>query len=260
MIEAVVLDLDGTTLDEHHQIPPLNQEVIRTLRAQGVKVYIATGRTYLSMKPYYDLLQLDTPAICYNGAKVVYANGTVREEGISHEQTAFLIDLAATHKLHLNVYQDEKWYTNTSQSTWAKEYAHISGLSPVQVKWEDLSTYASTKALYLGERTRLLDLVPLITHKWKDTLHLTSSKPHFLEVLKADVHKGNAIKRIMEEDEIPLENVIAFGDGLNDVEMLQTAGVGVAMKNGFEELKAIASDIALPNSQAGVGEYLKRFL
>ena len=260
MIQAVVLDLDGTTLDESHQIPPLNREVIKKLKLQGIKVYIATGRTYLSMKPYYDILQLDTPAICYNGAKVVYANGLVREEGISHEQASFLIDLAEKYNIHLNLYQDEKWYTHSSQSTWAKEYATISGLSPIQINWEDLSTYASTKALYLGKRTRLLDLIPVITDRWKTTLHLTSSKPHFLEVLKADVHKGNAVKKMMVEEGIPLENVIAFGDGLNDLEMLQTVGLGIAMDNGFEELKSVASDIALPNSNAGVGEYLKRFL
>ena len=93
MIQAVVLDLDGTLLDHHHQIPPLNRDVLNALKEKGVRIYIATGRTFLSMKPYYDQLNLDTPAISYNGAKVVYKDGRIEESGLTHQQVHFLIEL-----------------------------------------------------------------------------------------------------------------------------------------------------------------------
>ena len=93
-----------------------------------------------------------------------------------------------------------------------------------------------------------------------DQVAVTSSIRTFLEVLRRGVNKGQALQHVMRRYEIDLRDVVAFGDGLNDLEMLQEVGLGVAMENAYQELKVAADDIAPHHQRGGVGLYLQRLL
>ena len=260
MIKAVILDLDGTLLDDNHIISDTNKEILKKLKDRGVKIFLATGRSFDSMKKYHEELELTTPAICYNGAKVVYPNGEFNEYPLEENPVKLLIDIARRTKTHLNIYQDEIWYCEDTTNEETKIYINISELTPVQKNFNEFDKYFSTKALYIGEHEELLIIEKEIKSQLGNSVHTTFSKPFFLEVLQGDINKGTTMKKIMKNEDIPISQVVAFGDGLNDLEMLETAGIGVAMEKSFEKLKQVADYITTSNNNSGVGEFLKKYL
>jgi Cof subfamily protein (haloacid dehalogenase superfamily) len=260
MIKAIVLDLDGTLLDSNHNITPLNKKVLLNLKNKGVKIFLATGRSYDSMKKYHLELSLDTPAICYNGAKIVYPHEKVLEFPVKDEELRYLIELSRKTKTHLNIYQDEIWYCENTKNEETKLYMDISGLTPQEKNFDTLERCFSTKVLFVGEHEKLLNLEKNIKDNLKDRVFTTFSQKFFLEILAKDVNKGNAMKKIMELYNIPLNEVIAFGDGLNDKEMLELAGIGVAMENGFSQLKLLADHVTTSCDDSGVGKFLMESL
>lgn len=260
MIKAIVLDLDGTLLNNAHKISETNKKVLKKLESKGVKIFLATGRSYESMRSYHKELNLTTPAICYNGAKIIYHDGSVKEYSIKERSLKTLIDVAREYKTHLNIYQHEIWYSENIENKETEIYKEISGLIPAEKDFDHLDEMFSTKALYVGEHNKLLKIEKDINDRLGDSVYTTFSKPFFLEILDGNVNKGTALKNIMETENIPLSQVIAFGDGLNDKEMLETAGIGVAMDGAFDELKTVADHVTTSNNESGVGEFLKKYL
>ena len=111
MIKAVMLDLDGTLLNNDHRISDTNKKVLKKLENKGIKIFLATGRSYESMRSYHEELNLTTPAICYNGAKIIYPNGNEKEYPVKEIPLKTLIEIAREYKTHLNLYQHEIWYS-----------------------------------------------------------------------------------------------------------------------------------------------------
>ena len=255
--KAVVLDMDGTLLNSKLEIDVRTAEVLKKFRSIGGKVYIATGRTYLSLKPYYDILALDTPVIAYNGAKVVSCLGeTVFEYPMGCDLVKYFIDLSRRTGIHLNLYQNEKWLVEDPFNKESEIYEEISGLSPEESDFENLEEYFSTKVLFISEKERLDELREEIILELDGQVHVTASKPFFLEVMKKGVNKGDTLKKLMESEGISLDEVIVFGDGLNDMEMIKAAGLGVAMGNSYEELKEAADLITGDNDSNGIAEVM----
>ncbi|WP_319370185.1 Cof-type HAD-IIB family hydrolase [uncultured Ilyobacter sp.] len=254
---AVVLDVDGTLLNSKLEIELETLEVLKKFRSIGGKVYLATGRTYLSVKPYYDILGLDTPVIAYNGAKVVSNFGeTILEYPIEGDLVKYFIDLSRRTETHLNLYQNEKWLVEDPFNNESEIYEGISGLSPEESDFENLEEYFSNKALFIAEKEKLDKLKEEIIIDLDNRVHVTASKPFFLEVMKKGVNKGETLKKIMESEGLDLEEVIAFGDGLNDLEMIRAAGLGVAMGNSYEELKEAADLITVDNDSNGIAQVM----
>jgi len=260
MIKAVMIDLDGTLLNDDHKISDINKEVLKKLGAKGIKIFLATGRSYESMRPYHEELHLTTPAICYNGAKIIYPNGDEKEYPVKENSLKTLIEIAREYNTHLNLYQDEVWFSEDISNEETKLYIEISGLEPIKKDFDRLDNMYSTKLLYVGEHENLLRIEKEIKNRLGDSVYTTFSRPFFLEILDKNVNKGTAMKNIMEEESISLSQVIAFGDGLNDKEMIETAGIGVAMDGAFEELKEVADHVTISNNKSGVGEFLKKYL
>ena len=224
-----------------------------------MRVFLASGRTYESMLPYYKSLGLDTPLISYNGAKIVYPSGEVLESGLSPEAVTSLVQISRELHVHLNLYHEETWYTERAESDEAQWYAKAAGLTPVALGF-DAWREGATKALFIADPDQLSEVRRAIELRLGDRVATTSSMPTFLEVLKHGVNKGQALNYVMRRYEIALSDVMAFGDGLNDMEMLQAVGLGVAMENGFKELRAVADDIAPHHQRGGVGLYLQSLL
>ncbi len=260
MIKAVILDLDGTLLDDNHTISKTNKEIIFKLKEKGVKVFLATGRSYNSMKEYHKELKLDTPAICFNGAKVIFPDSTYKEFPIEEKELKTLIDISHSTKTHLNIYQGEKWYVEDEINEESRIYKEISGLSPIKKDFYTLKKYFTTKALYISDHEKLLKVEKEIKKHLGESVYTTFSKTFFLEVMKNNVNKGTTMTKVFKDEGIDINKTIAFGDGLNDIEMLKMAGVGVAMDGAFKELKDIADYITISNSKSGVGEFLKKYL
>ena len=212
------------------------------------------------MRPFHDSLDLETPIISYNGAKVVYNESEIYETALPTAVVQSLVSISREQHVHLNLYSDEVWYTERPESDESRDYAEKAHLEPVG---KDLSLIASdqcTKALFIAPPDRLASLSPLLSERLGAEVELTSSMSHFLEVLTYGVNKGAAIKSVCQRLNIPLSETIAFGDGLNDLEMIKLVEHGVAMENGHPTLKAQADAIAPHHDKGGVATYLTRYL
>jgi len=260
-IKAVILDLDGTLLNNNHEISNENKRVLKELVKKGIKVYLCSGRPYTSMLKYHDELELTTPIISFNGAKVLNPDGTLyHEESIEGDILKKLIEISRRENIHMNLYQGKDWLVENSKREEAKGYSEKTGLIPIEKDFKKLENLKSDKALYISSYERLQELQEEIRGSYPNDLDTIFSTRNYLEILKKGVNKGSTMKIVLEKEGISLEESISFGDGLNDKELLMVAGIGVAMENSFDGLKEVADEITVTNEEDGVAKVLKRYL
>lgn len=255
MIKAIAVDLDGTLLNSNHEISRKNIETLKKAKDKGIEIFIITGRTYESLKPYANALGIEGKIICFNGAKVVDGEEVIFEDPIPTEIAKECIELAREHDIHLNMYQNEKWYIDREREE-AFEYSRTSGLDYIIRSYNDFDDYSMTKMLFIAEEERLKELDKKLKEKLNGKIHTAFSKPHFLEVLKAGVNKGITLKNILNNYNIGLDEVVAFGDGMNDYEMLELVKFGVCMENASPKLKEKIKLMTKSNDEDGVAHYL----
>ena len=259
-MEAIVLDLDGTLLTSKEKISEKTKNILYKLREKGIKIIIATGRSYKSLKPYKEMLGLDTPVVCFNGAKIVdVTEKTVFELPLEDKLSKKCIDIAKEMGIHINFYQNEVWYVE-EETEEAHMYKESSGLDFEIKKINDFDNFNMTKLLFIGANERLKELEKRIHEAVGNEVNKVFSKKHYLEVMNKDVNKGEALRKLFLMEGININKVIAFGDAWNDLEMLQIVGHGVAMGNAEEELKTLVGRSCGTNDEDGIGEYLEKQL
>lgn len=258
-MQGIFFDLDGTLLNRKHQLSQATVQTITQLKSRGIKVCLASGRTYHSMLPFYQQLNLDTPLACYNGAKVVFAPNEIQEQGLAAHVVQELIKISREEQVHLNLYRDEVWYTERVDSIEAQQYAQKTQMTPQGGSLDALAQSTCTKALFIASPERLAELAPVVKAHLGDYIDLTSAMSHFLEVLRKGVNKAWAISQIAQRLDLDLTRCLAFGDGLNDLEMLQAVAHGVAMDNAHSTLKQHAQAVAEHHDEDGVARYLRTY-
>ena len=146
----------------------------------------------------------------------------------------------------------------SSSYNYAEIFNRKEDLKEIFIGLHNIEKFEFSKMLFIGDREVLEKLQDEIRETIK--VHTSFSHTNFLEILRYGINKGSALKWLCDKKGIKRENVIAFGDNYNDIEMIEFAGIGVAMENGEEELKKSADYIALNNNDDGVGKFLKDFL
>mgnify|MGYP003591273747 CR=1 FL=1 len=259
-MEAIVLDLDGTLLTSKENISKKTKDILYKFMEKGVKIIIATGRTYTSLKPYKDMLGLETPVVCFNGAKLVdRKEEIIFELPIEEELAKKCIEIAKDMEIHINFYQNEVWYVEEPTKE-AQFYKNSSGLDYEIKKIKDFDNYEMTKLLFISENERLLELNRKLEEAVGKSVNKAFSKKYYLELMNKEVNKGETLLKLFDIEGINKENVVAFGDGWNDLEMLQMVGEGVAMGNADEELKKIVGRSCDTNDNDGIAKYLEKYL
>ena len=237
--KLIALDLDGTLFNDEHCISSVSEEYIRKLVKEGFVVVISTGRSYSSLKPRIAALELESPVICYNGAMIrngktddILANSTVPED-ISRE----LITLSRSRGIHFHGFLDGD-FNYERESSDSQFYRNLSGLKGRIVDFDIMESIDFTKCMFINENSILLDIEKELRAAYGDRCYIAFSKPNFLEIMNSTASKANALEVVARDLGIARDEIIAFGDGLNDMEMLEFAGRGIAMINGHEDLKA----------------------
>jgi Cof subfamily protein (haloacid dehalogenase superfamily) len=226
----------------------------------GVIVMVATGRGYselLHLIPEFNLPQDKLHVCCYNGSVVVeFAKGSQKPERlfadcIDPSDCKHLIDLCTGLGIVVQYYNSDTGDIIAAPKTEEhrailKRYADLCQLPQVLVDDYEEAYKASGSAKLLAMTRQPDDLMELVGEKFPGMFHMIrgSPNPFFVEFLPPGICKGNGLKRFCEIMDIDLSTVVAFGDGENDKEMLEYAGIGVAMKNGKDMAKA-AADICI---------------
>lgn len=231
---AAISDMDGTLLNVHHQIGEFTQKTLHKLAKKQVDIVLATGRAYVDVASILRILQLDNVAtVTSNGAEVHNGKGELIYSNYLPEDLAFEImqETFDNSRICMNSYQAEDWFINTDVPSLMK-YHKDSGFSYQIVDFKQHHGRNTQKVFFIG-RT-LEDLLPLeirLKEKFGDKTSIIYSTPQCLEVMNKNVSKATALSALISQREYGLRDCIAFGDGLNDVEMLAEVGKGCIMAN-----------------------------
>jgi Cof subfamily protein (haloacid dehalogenase superfamily) len=222
-------------------------------------VIIATGRMYRSVRPYLEQAGIDDPVVCYQGAVVAdpSTGEFLRHEPIPLELARETIRVLQEDGFHVNCYVDDELYV-AEVNREAERYAGFQSipLHPVG----DLAGWLSeppTKLVTIDDPEVLDGLSARMKERFACRLYIAKSLPYFLEFASPDVTKGAGLAFLAEHLGFPPERTVAFGDGENDIELLQWAGFGVAVANAHPRVLA-AADWVCPSAEVeGVAEVIE---
>ncbi len=261
MIKLVVTDIDGTIYSPESGIKDSVKECIKQLTNQGIIVAIATGRTYGSAKNVADRIGIKCPLICYQGGLVNSYDGEILDAKYLDEKTARkIIKDFRKRNIHLNVYVEDKLYVE-DDNKYIKDYIGDKGIDYFKVEsFDELDFTKLNKLLAIKYDTNFIDnLIKELREKYPD-IYVVKSYDYFCEIANKEATKGHAIKFLAEKYGITTDEVMAIGDQNNDIEMIETAGIGVAMGNGTEEIKCSADYITDTVENDGFVKAVKKFV
>jgi len=259
-IKLIVFDLDGTLLDLEHKLQDKTIEAVKKVREKGIKTMVATGRMYCSAKPHTKLLGMVDPVIAYNGALVIDPND---EKEIFHAPIPFEIadeitKMVVNNGYHLQLYIDDKLYV-AEKNKYTDTYYDIAGIEANYVgRLDEFLSEEPTKMLIIEEdENKQIEIKNFLNENFKDKIELSSSYPSFIEITKKGISKAEPLKKLAAKYNLKREEIMVFGDGLNDLTMIEWAGKGIAMENAHPKLRESADDIAQNHTELGVAKYLK---
>ena len=257
-------DLDGTLLNENKEISPATKEALNAYIASGGRFVVSTGRPIASALYVRDQLGLNFPSSymsTYNGC-MLYDNTheqVIYRTGVDLKLVPELMALADRFGLYIQGYQDDFVAARSTgeEFEYYTEFIHMTG--KVDTNLLNLLEVPSPKmlAIALHERERLDELAEAIHKDFDGILSTAHSDVRHLEIYPSGNDKGEALKKLCEILEIPVSESMAAGDEENDIPMLRAAGVGIAMANARDSVKAAADEIsANDNDHDGLVPYL----
>ncbi|HIK42343.1 Cof-type HAD-IIB family hydrolase [Thermoleptolyngbya sp. M55_K2018_002] len=268
-IRLLVVDLDGTVVGASNQISVRVKQAVQAVQAQGIPVAIATGRMYQSARRFHADLGSTLPLMSYQGALIKDpADDTLhRHWHLPRVYTQQLLEFyeqpALRDDVSVHFYIDDQLYVREITAE-TEAYAERSSIEPIAVG--DLRTLLDadlTKILAQSSNVALIDdLLEKLRQRYAPTeLYLTKSVDIFLEATHPEVNKGNAVRYLAENIlGLRADQVMAIGDNFNDFEMLQYAGIGVAMGNAPEGVQAIANWVAPSVEEDGAAIAIEKFI
>ncbi|MFB5089734.1 Cof-type HAD-IIB family hydrolase [Psychrobacillus sp. PGGUH221] len=262
MYKMIAIDLDGTLLTDELMISPGTVKAIQIAVEIGTIVTIATGRMFPSAKLFAQQLGINVPLITYQGAiiKDVNEKEVMYERLISPDIAQKLVEIAREKKIHLQVYQDDILYSATENEKLITYSEAVKVPYTIEPDLVELANKGFTKALFIEGSDYLDTLQDELQTLFGERAHIAKSKKHYLEVTHPEANKGSALLHLAKKLEIDCSEIIGIGDNHNDIELITTAGLGIAMGNAVMELKDIADYISLTNNEEGVLHAIEKFI
>lgn len=268
--DALLLDLDGTLLDDRNALVPGTTEALRAASALGVRVMVSTGRSNLSAHEVLCELGLDAPAIVFNGAALYCPRRQrlLEERTLGKRSLARTLDYALAHG-HLPVVMcaDRKLALAPRDAGEAAALAFMTGLrivEPAELRAEYVirvtlfSTRHESSDEFSGELEAAVGLPLYLTHFPLSALATQrSSRLHVLDIHPPCRGKAEALRVLEELYGIPSARVVAVGDATNDIPMFEAAGLSVAMENSMQEAKAVARRVIGSNNGPAIAELVE---
>ncbi|MEC0092782.1 Cof-type HAD-IIB family hydrolase [Paenibacillus macquariensis] len=262
MYKLIAIDIDDTLINDNKEVLPSTQKALEQAVAKDVVVTLATGRAYASAQHLARQTGLNVPIITYQGAliKNLLDEQVLYERFVPKDAAHKLFDFCIEHNLHVQFYIDDKLYAREENQKLI-DYCELNGtpyfIEPDFIKIVDQPT---PKILIVDDPAYLDEIAPILRGLLGDQVHITKSKPQFLEIMHHEGTKGHALTFLADHFNVELSETIAIGDSWNDHEMLEVAGLGVAMGNAIDALKEIADYVTLSNNEDGIKQVIEKFV
>ena len=264
----LAIDIDGTLIDSDSTVSTENIEALALARDKGITVALSTGRTVMSCRKIIDQLSLDGYHIFFDGALVSDCdnNDHVHIRPIEETLVREMVDFARTHDIDLELASTARFFAE--RETWSTE---------IKRSFFDIETTVGDLSLPCESETIIrLDIAvsnpqeqtkaELFMSKFAGRLRFSQAhSPQFpdvtfINIISPGTSKGEALKSLALHQGVPLDEVVAMGDWINDISLLSTAGLGIAMGNAHADLKAIADHVTLNVEEHGLAAAIREFL
>lgn len=265
--KLIVTDLDGTALENWETLNQQTKEALIAAKEAGHIVVIATGRPARASLHFYEELGLDTPIINFNGAYIHHPSDDSFDDILSQIPTEVIITLFDSELQDYIVnafceYKDHLYVLN--QDDTVREWFHIETCTSVKFGPFKETLDEHPNGFLLETKPGYAEKVmSFLRENYSDIVtcrNWDGDNNNIIEVFKSNTNKATAIEQLAKYFNIEQKDIIAFGDGDNDIEMLTYAEVGVAMENAIDKLKAVANHVTKTNKESGVAHYIHEYI
>ena len=262
---AIALDLDGTLTNHDKVVTPRTRQALLKAQEQGAIIILASGRPTYGIVPVAECLELEKRGGCilsYNGGNIVNAKTGEKlfSQFLPDAVIPILYKYAREHRYALLGYAGNEIITEMPDDQYVKEESRINKMNIRKVdNLLDALEPHPTKLLMTGDPTDMLKAEEKLVEILGEKMDIFRSAPFFLELVPKGIDKAQSLLRLLSKINLTPADLIAFGDGYNDLSMLKLAGVGVAMANAAPEVRADADYVTLSNEEDGVAAALLHF-
>lgn len=264
--KILVLDIDGTLTNSEKAISPETKKGLMLIQERGHIIILASGRPSSGMMCYAKELELEKYGgylLSFNGARII----NCRTGDIVYQQTLprFILPkiyrFAKENECGLITYCGDYVVSGTGIDEYIELEARINGMPVREVDdFLHFIDFDVNKCLMTAPPEKAEKLTAILQEKFEGILSIYRSEPFFIEIMPKNIDKASSLHRMLETVGLKKEDVICCGDGYNDVTMVAYAGIGVAMENAREEVKAVADYITKSNDEDGLVEVIDKFI
>ncbi|MGL4609082.1 MAG: Cof-type HAD-IIB family hydrolase [Trueperaceae bacterium] len=255
--KLIALDIDGTLLSNQLTVLPKTKIALQAAVKNSHHVVLASSRPPRSVQAIAKSLDLPSSvSISFGGAYILEGSSVLFQQTLTPELSTEIIHRVRTAALHASLYSGETWLVE-QEDKWAVQEAKIVNFAPTLVN--DLLSHTEDvhKFLVMGESEKIAAFrEELLSSNLK--VDAVRSKPIYCEVNPHDVHKASAVAYVAQHFGLTLSDVVAFGDGENDLTMIREAGTGVAMGNAVDSVKAVSKLLTASNDEDGIAVALQK--
>ncbi|XID93699.1 Cof-type HAD-IIB family hydrolase [Paenibacillaceae bacterium WGS1546] len=256
----IALDVDGTLLNDNHELTPRVRDAVRAASEQGAEIVICTGRGSTSALPVLLELGLQGTMITHNGASVVDSEtrSVLDDTIIPHEHALRYVSYLRERAIHFDMNTAFDLFVEDLKEEAAEMYRDLLAKPIVRAAEEGFPERLVKLSIYASKEE--LDAVERDWRDWRHELQAIRSGDRFIDVQHAGASKGKALERLAALRGIPRSQVLAMGNYYNDTGMLAFAGFGVAMANSPDEVRAAANEVTASNNEDGVAVAIERLV
>ena len=260
--KLIVLDLDGTLTNSKKEISSRNRETLIRIQEQGIRLVLASGRPTYGIVPLANELRMNEFGgfiLSYNGGEIINweSKEMMYENVLPNEVVPVLYECARTNHLSILTYDGAEIVTENSLDPY-EAFLNKMAVRETNDFLTDI-TLPVAKCLIVGDAGKLIPVESELCIRLQGKINVFRSEPYFLELVPQGIDKALSLAVLLKEIGVAREEVIAIGDGYNDLSMIRFAGLGIAMGNAQEPVKKAADYITLSNEEDGVAEAIKKF-
>ena len=264
--KLIVLDLDGTLTNSKKEITSRNREILIRAQEQGIRLVLASGRPTYGIVPLANELRMNEFGgfiLSYNGGEIINweTEELIYDNVLPNDVIPILYECARTHHLSILTYDGAEIVTENSQDPYVLKEAFLNKMTVRETNdfLTDI-TLPVAKCLIVGDPQKLIQVESELCIRLQGRINVFRSEPYFLELVPQGIDKALSLAVLLKEIDVSREEMIAIGDGYNDLSMIKLAGMGIAMGNAQEPVKKAAKLITLTNDEDGVAVAIRQLL
>lgn len=264
--KLIVLDLDGTLTNSKKEITLRSKETLLRAQQKGIRLVLASGRPTYGIVPLANELRMNEFGgfiLSYNGGEIINweTEELIYDNVLPNDAVPILYECARSHKLSILTYDGAEIVTENSQDPYVQKEAFLNKMAVRETNdfLTDI-TLPVAKCLIVGDPQELIQVESELCIRLQGRINVFRSEPYFLELVPQGIDKAQSLAVLLKELDVTREEMIAIGDGYNDLSMIKFAGMGIAMGNAQEPVKKAARYITLTNEEDGVALAVEKFV